>query len=56
MRKLFKERKLFMGGNYMRKYGTFNVDKMNANWVWSLMIYSEKQFFANDTQTFRNRK
>ena len=22
MRKLFKERKLFKGGNYMRKYGT----------------------------------
>ena len=24
MRKLFKERKLFKGGNYMRKYGTSN--------------------------------
>jgi hypothetical protein len=23
MRKLFKERKLLKGGNYMRKYGTF---------------------------------
>ena len=23
MRKLFKERKLFKGGNYMRKYGKF---------------------------------
>ena len=23
MRKLFKERKLFKGGNYMRKYGIF---------------------------------
>ena len=23
MRKLFKERKLFNGGNYMRKYGTY---------------------------------
>ena len=23
MRKLFKERKLFKGGNYMRKYGTY---------------------------------
>ena len=23
MRKLFKERKLFKGGNYMRKYGMF---------------------------------
>ena len=27
MRKLFKERKLFKGGNYMRKYGTWNFDK-----------------------------
>ena len=26
MRKLFKERKLFKGGNYMRKYGTYLVD------------------------------
>ena len=25
MRKLFKERKLFKGGNYMRKYGTWNI-------------------------------
>ena len=24
MRKLFKERKLFKGGNYMRKYGSLN--------------------------------
>jgi hypothetical protein len=24
MRKLFKERKLFKGGNYMRKYGKRN--------------------------------
>ena len=24
MRKLFKERKLFKGGNYMRKYGNHN--------------------------------
>ena len=24
MRKLFKERKLFKGGNYMRKYGTWS--------------------------------
>jgi hypothetical protein len=23
MRKLFKERKLFKGGNYMRKYGNY---------------------------------
>ena len=26
MRKLFKERKLFKGGNYMRKYGTWFTD------------------------------
>ena len=25
MRKLFKERKLFKGGNYMRKYGTYKL-------------------------------
>ena len=25
MRKLFKERKLFKGGNYMRKYGIWNL-------------------------------
>ena len=25
MRKLFKERKLFKGGNYMRKYGTCSL-------------------------------
>ena len=25
MRKLFNERKLFKGGNYMRKYGTLNL-------------------------------
>ena len=27
MRKLFKERKLFKGGNYMRKYGTYFLSK-----------------------------
>ena len=27
MRKLFKERKLFKGGNHMRKYGTLNIYK-----------------------------
>ena len=26
MRKLFKERKLFKGGNYMRKYGILKLD------------------------------
>ena len=25
MRKLFKERKLFKGGNYMRKYGIYII-------------------------------
>ena len=25
MRKLFKERKLFKGGNYMRKYGIYKI-------------------------------
>jgi hypothetical protein len=28
MRKLFKERKLFKGGNYMRKYG---IRKISSN-------------------------
>ena len=28
MRKLFKERKLFKGGNYMRKYGTWNMRRL----------------------------
>ena len=27
MRKLFKERKLIKGGNYMRKYGNLNLLK-----------------------------
>ena len=30
MRKLFKERKLFKGGNYMRKYG---IQSMKKHWV-----------------------
>jgi len=30
MRQLFKERKLFKGGNYMRKYGNFIF---NICWV-----------------------
>ena len=29
MRKLFKERKLFKGGNYMRKYGYLNFKVEN---------------------------
>ena len=28
MRKLFKERKLFKGGNYMRKYGMYIVRRV----------------------------
>ena len=31
MRKLFKERKLFKGGNYMRKYGIWNMKKILAS-------------------------
>ena len=27
MRKLFKERNLFKGGNYMRKYGMYKSEK-----------------------------
>ena len=30
MRKLFKERKLFKGGNYMRKYGKYRGFLPNA--------------------------
>ena len=30
MRKLFKERKLFQGGNYMRKYGNFALTIQNS--------------------------
>jgi hypothetical protein len=32
MRKLFKERKLFKGGNYMRKYGRLKCKFRN---IWS---------------------
>ena len=31
MRKLFKERKLFKGGNYMRKYGIWIIYQKNGN-------------------------
>jgi hypothetical protein len=31
MRKLFKERKLFKGGNYMRKYGIRNGTSSSQN-------------------------
>ena len=31
MRKLFKERKLFKGGNYMRKYGIYPKYYKNSN-------------------------
>ena len=34
MRKLFKERKLFKGGNYMRKYGSLNfLNKQAEKWT-----------------------
>ena len=36
MRKLFKERELFKGGNYMRKYGTkllFMIEKQIRSFV-----------------------
>jgi hypothetical protein len=32
MRKLFKERKLFKGGNYMRKYGSY-LFVMKLSWI-----------------------
>ena len=31
MRKLFKERKLFKGGNYMRKYGMLEISISSLN-------------------------
>ena len=43
MRKLFKERKLFKGGNYMRKYGILlyseaalfsQTHELNLNLIW----------------------
>ena len=33
MRKLFKERKLFKGGNYMRKYGEMNIFYLKQIWT-----------------------
>ena len=35
MRKLFKERKLFKGGNYMRKYGSLLATPINTIFVFS---------------------
>ena len=35
MRKLFKERKLFKGGNYMRKYGTYYLRKYSIMFLYS---------------------
>ena len=34
MRKLFKERKLFKGGNYMRKYGRPSLIKKDGRGRW----------------------
>ena len=36
MRKLFQERKLFKGGNYMRKYGTYIEMEWNGFAKWPL--------------------
>ena len=45
MRKLFKERKLFKGGNYMRKYGNTN-----------LIILWQKQFLIISPIIWTNEK
>ena len=51
MRKLFKERKLFKGGNYMRKYGTYNYSSINILEIMlSYLALSIKTFFTQPLQ------
>ena len=38
MRKLFKERKLFKGGNYMRKYGMY-ISLYRSSWGPTGILY-----------------
>ena len=40
MRKLFKERKLFKGGNYMRKYGIYE-SKQHALLLFTFELFSK---------------
>ena len=40
MRKLFKKRKLFKGGNYMRKYGIYYLHGRRHNKIYLLSIFS----------------
>ena len=55
MRKLFKERKLFKGGNYMRKYGIWKIKMapycfllfFSANWIFWINKAIIKAFFSN---------
>ena len=47
MRKLFKERKLFKGGNYMRKYGIWNLCQL-----WRLLKLWEIQRSASLCATY----
>ena len=39
MRKLFKERKLFKGGNYMRKYGIYRCRNDYIILIYSHTVY-----------------
>ena len=40
MRKLFKERKLFKGGNYMRKYGIYSGNWDTRKKVYKLQVFA----------------
>ena len=52
MRKLFEERKLFKGGNYMRKYG---IEKSNKSELWNRLSYRGLPYqFEVRSQSFRN--
>ena len=58
MRKLFKERKLFKGGNYMRKYGNSKVKKKfsKANCLFMIRIPGEILEFCCFSDRFRKEK
>ena len=52
MRTLFKERKLFKGGNYMRKYGNRNFDKDLALSANKIKSCEELNSSSNSTHHF----
>ena len=54
MRKLFKERKLFKGGNYMRKYGKcFSVACLHQRFLSSM---DQFDFLTNFTLIYDQNK